>query len=959
MARHRGGVRIGLLLAACVAAAGPMAVRAAATGDPVARVEALLRADRCRAARAAAESLLAAPGLPDTAGARLRTALAEIELAEGRYRQAERLMAAADSCRRRVAVPARARDAVRDRLVRGGLALRRGDPSRARILAREALSLLADRAGPDDPLAVRATLLLSGALRDRGELAVAEALVRRRLAAVTAACGDTCGAAARLTLELATLLGLTGDDPAAVAAYHRAMDLAVAAWGRDDPRIAPFLAAQAHVRTGLGDLAGAAALYREALALTARHHAFSPPETADWRCRLALYDLDPVAPDSAARVMTRGLAVAARAGGRRSPAYALLRRLEAQLLLRHGRAAAAVAAGDSLIPVLRAAFGSRHPYLGMAWKTQARALLALGRVDAALAAADSAAAAYAAGSRLEQAMVGRLRCEILLAARRYPAALRAALAAGDRAGDVVAGLADVTSEREATTYARYAAALQLQVLKVLAAWREPPAAALADIYTAVARGTGRVLSLLVRRRRYLRAAEREPAVAAARRDRRRAVQQLAALETAPPGPDTERRRREVLADLDAAGRRLAAAAADLRRRLDRDPAPAAADPTPGRVAAALPEGTVLVHAVQLPGPPGAVDDRRYGAFLLRSGGRLQYRDLGPAAVVDSLVAAWRTAVATVPPGRRPTAREEAACRRLGEALAARIWTPLFDGAPPPEVLVVPDAALWGVDLGALPVADGRVVEETTRIRYLAGERFLLAPRPSPVRGAGLLAVAADTVPGHPRLPAAAREVCAAARLFAAATGESTLCLAGSEATESALARHVAGRRAVHLALHAVMETPAAPASDPLARVTRPWLDTALLLWPAAGDDGRLTPLEIADLDLHVADWVVLSACATGAGTAVGGEGVIGPGRALVLAGARSVLLTLWPVRDATMAALMREVYRRLPAGVPADTAVHAARLTLLAKARRRWHRTHPALWAGVVVLGSGNAVTAP
>lgn len=108
-------------------------------------------------------------------------------------------------------------------------------------------------------------------------------------------------------------------------------------------------------------------------------------------------------------------------------------------------------------------------------------------------------------------------------------------------------------------------------------------------------------------------------------------------------------------------------------------------------------------------------------------------------------------------------------------------------------------------------------------------------------------------------------------------------------------------------------------------------------------DGILRADEIAKLDLSGCRLVVLSACQTGLGE-YNSEGVYGLQRAFKLAGAKSVLMSLWSVDDKATAELMTEFYRRLITGQDPDEALVAAQRTLREKGYS------PDKWAAFVLL---------
>src|SRR5262249_39953212 len=144
---------------------------------------------------------------------------------------------------------------------------------------------------------------------------------------------------------------------------------------------------------------------------------------------------------------------------------------------------------------------------------------------------------------------------------------------------------------------------------------------------------------------------------------------------------------------------------------------------------------------------------------------------------------------------------------------------------------------------------------------------------------------------------------------------------GAAATEGAL-KAVHGPKVLHLATHGFFLPEGSAAEiheDPLLR-------SGLVLAGAnklasGDDDGILTALEASGLDLSGTRLVVLSACETGIGKVTNGDGVYGLRRALAIAGAESVVMTLWQVDDLATKELMAGYYAKLRAGQPRGAAL--------------------------------------
>jgi CHAT domain-containing protein len=198
-------------------------------------------------------------------------------------------------------------------------------------------------------------------------------------------------------------------------------------------------------------------------------------------------------------------------------------------------------------------------------------------------------------------------------------------------------------------------------------------------------------------------------------------------------------------------------------------------------------------------------------------------------------------------------------------------------------------------------------------------------------------------------------------------------LSRNRASERAFKERAPGHRVLHLATHgSFLGGPCRPAAEGTRGVgglaksaPAPVVDNPLLLSGLAlagvnhraratldEDDGMLTAEEVTALNLDSVEWAVLSACDTGVGEVKAGEGVFGLRRAFQIAGARTVIMSLWSVEDRSAMTWMRALYEgRLRRRLDTADAVRHASLTVVAQRRARGESVHPFFWAAFVATG--------
>ena len=179
---------------------------------------------------------------------------------------------------------------------------------------------------------------------------------------------------------------------------------------------------------------------------------------------------------------------------------------------------------------------------------------------------------------------------------------------------------------------------------------------------------------------------------------------------------------------------------------------------------------------------------------------------------------------------------------------------------------------------------------------------------------------------------------------------------GAEALEEAV-KAVNNPRVLHIATHGFFLPNADRDVDGKYKAGQnPLLRSGLALAGAnrkidaatsTAEDGILTAYEAMNLNLDKTELVVLSACETGLGEVKNGEGVYGLQRAFKVAGAKSLIMSLWAVSDNATQKLMVEFYRQWTLGKSKRAALRAAQNTLRADVRYK----SPYYWGAFVLVG--------
>ncbi len=411
--------------------------------------------------------------------------------------------------------------------------------------------------------------------------------------------------------------------------------------------------------------------------------------------------------------------------------------------------------------------------------------------------------------------------------------------------------------------------------------------------------------------------------------------------------------------------------------------PQDAVPSADALAAALPDDAMLVAIAEGIAPDPAwpliagrtlVPDRWY-AFRLDGKKNLSLIELGRSEAISAQTRAWYAALGT-------PRSDVAEVDRRGAALEKSVFEPLHVFDAPRRVFFVPEGELFRINPAALPVQGEYAVERGIQVHTLANESELLSPAAPPIArvvlaGAPTFGVkpAASTrqlcqragEEGFRALPNASRELDSLKQLLDG-DGRAVQMLVGDSATKRNVLAAMPGAEAIHLATHGFsLDATCGSESDSrsimVASDERPspeaqTMTLSGLAFSGASAAKRIDPAgilsaeEFASLDLSHAAWVVLSACDSGVGPIGRSEGVFGMRRAIRMAGAHTVVMSLWEVDDASTADLMQSLYRaRFTDHADVPAAMASAMKATLAERRASGASTHPYYWAAFISEG--------
>jgi CHAT domain-containing protein/Flp pilus assembly protein TadD len=814
----------------------------------------------------------------------------------------------------------------------------KGDYAQAESLFRRALTIVEKTLGSEHPDTATSLNNLAELYHAKGDYTQAEPLFRRALTIVEKTLGAEHPFTAIALNNLARLYNAKGDHAQAEPLYRRALAIFEKTQGAEHPDTVPSLNNLANLYRAKGDYAQAEPLYRRALAIREKTLGAEHPSTAASLNNLAVLYQDKGDYAQAEPLFHRALLIWGKALGAEHPATAVALDNLGNLYNTKGNYAQAEPLLRHALVIREKTLGTEHPNTVISLNNLAKLHEAMGDISQAVA----------LRSRAQTIEERNLSINLATGSERQKLAYLAMLKG--------------RSDQSVSLHVRSA----------------PDDSTARDLaLTAILQRKGRVLDAMndsveaLRRR----ANPQDRALFDQLKDERA---RLARLVFGGLQRSTPTEYQQVVKRLEESVEKLEAEIGDRSSEFRAQSQPV----TLAAVQSAIPADAALVEFFTYR-PFNAKSTRRdeqlgqprYVAYVLRRQGEARWVELGEAKAIDEAVGELRNAL------HNPKRADFKRLARRVDKLVMQPVHPLLGQTR--RVFISPDGALNLVPFAALVDEQNRYLVERYSFTFLTSGRDLLRFRPD-AQAAKAPVIVAD--PDFGEKPAEQTGVSSAnildfrqayfsplaataqeAKALKAILPQATV-LTKDQATETAL-KQIASPSVLHIATHGffLADKPEDAAETErqrkLLQQTGDWsslggrLENPLLrsglglaganLRKSGDDDGILTAMEVAGLNLWGTKLVVLSACETGVGEVRTGDGVYGLRRALVLAGAETQVMSLWPVSDRGTRDLMISYYKSLQSGVGRSEAMRQVQLRMLKDPRRR----HPFYWASFIVSG--------
>ncbi|UOQ66801.1 CHAT domain-containing protein [Hymenobacter volaticus] len=355
---------------------------------------------------------------------------------------------------------------------------------------------------------------------------------------------------------------------------------------------------------------------------------------------------------------------------------------------------------------------------------------------------------------------------------------------------------------------------------------------------------------------------------------------------------------------------------------------------------------------------------RYEGFFMNKSGAITSYSLGSVASIDSLIIAWRSAL------KDP---DNSSVDSLGRTVYQKVIAPLMPNVSSMQHLFIsPDGLINTIPFASLIDNNNRFLIDNYTISYLENSRELA----NIIKKTGVNIKTTEPVivanPSFTISPKTVREDSLNWTNLIHTSAEansikkivpSAILYTKQDANESQI-KKIANPAFLHIATHGYISP--IPVNDNNEKLIHdyddlrlkkrewdnPMYKSGLVLAGAndsykIGNDGYLTAAELATIDLRGTELVTLSACETGLGTLTNGEGVYGLKRALFIAGAKNIVVSLWQVSDSATTLLMNSFYTYLRKGEGVAKALRLAQIEM----KNNSSFNHPYYWAGFSVFG--------